>query len=136
MLDDFPSPKVIDETWGEGRSLPSSGVEMRTNDLVPLLRDAFDRGNQGCYELRDQDIEDILADYTHRTTKVTRVAKSRNEIWCLKEDTRIFHPLFGTGFVKDNTHGRFGYVQFTNFRFELETDGWPWDVPTQVIDGG
>ncbi len=111
-----------------------------TRDILnQLLSQAFDSGHHGSYELKNQEIEEILWTF-QRGNEIPFVKMSAKEIAALEKGVRIFHTLFGMGTVSqsnkkagNSSQPAEKYVQFSGFRMELTEEGWPWNVAIQVI---
>ncbi len=111
-----------------------------TKDVLnQLLSQAFDSGHHGSYELKTQEIEEIIWSF-QKGNEIPFVMMTCKEIAALDKGVRIFHTLFGMGTVsQSNKRGGIGnapgekYVQFSGFRMELSEEGWPWNVAVQVI---
>jgi hypothetical protein len=116
---------------------PKLGRTMRfTREyLAEILGKAFDVGNSSLYELKDQLVEEVLAN----------IKKGDNEPWAilslkdlkaLPNDSRMFHSMFGEGIItiKMSDNGKVDhFVQFSGFRFDLSEEVFPWTEKIQVL---
>lgn len=93
--------------------------------LYSFLDKAFDLGNRGSYEMKDQAIEEIIEIKKENPLEVI----SLDDIIGLEDMSKLFHPLFGLGTVYSKSR----YVEFEGFRMELQQEGWPWIYSSKVI---
>jgi len=109
-----------------------AGGHMRINRdaLVKLLEEAWAAGQASPYELKEQTVEDIVWLFNQSQEQPLSVP-SFAELRSLPSGRKVFHSLFGEGVMTVKNGERF--VQFDNFRIELNEDGWPWSEKMQLV---
>ena len=100
------------------------------NDLSDLMTATWVGAQENSYELKNQVIEEILVSFQTKREKPWKVLKF--EEWLgLPSGKKVFHKLFGEGFINIKAGSRF--VSFRGFSMDLNEAGWPWDKPVQLL---
>ncbi len=105
-------------------------MQVTVKELNELAARTFDAAQGAPYELRDQIVDELFAEFLLRQEKPW-VKLKFNEWKALPTGKVIFHSLFGEGIVGHKTGEKF--VMFRGFRMEIMEDGWPWDQPVQLL---
>lgn len=102
--------------------------------LTQLLSLGFDRGHEGTYELRSQDVDEIVKGY-QKGTDAPWITMKVKELSELAMGSRIFHSWFGYGVVSKRRRGdvEVKNVEFPGFRADLTEDTFPWNCKIQLL---
>ena len=107
-------------------------MEIALDKLVALVNEAFDRGVQGCADLKRQELDDLFLKYQVRETDDFRVWKA-DELKKMPEGSIFQHLLRGRCWVVARANGS-KFMQFAKGQaMDFNSDQDPWDKPMRLI---
>lgn len=107
-------------------------MEISLERLVKLLDEAFDMGYEGCYELKNTYISELMAKAQTKDASEHKVYKVQ-ELKSFPEGTIFQHSTRGRCWIAIKSNGN-KYMQFEKGEImELCSDEEPWNMPMQLL---
>lgn len=110
-------------------------MEFTKDQLVTILGKAFQCGQEGCYELRSQYVQEILEAHEISSSASVRIYKIA-ELVVMPVGTTFHHPILGKGWIKADEAGKRFMLFEKNARIgQFNSDGFPWTEKMQMLPG-
>jgi hypothetical protein len=100
---------------------------MTKESLTRLLSLAFDCGQQASYELKYENVDELILNFQKEGEWLILPVEVLKQ---LPNGQKIYHTLFGTGIITNWAEDKI--VQFQGFKFGLKEDGFPWNFRLQL----
>ena len=107
-------------------------MEITLEKLSSLVSEAFDRGVQGCADLKQQELDDLFQKFQVREKEDFRVWRAE-ELRKMPEGTIFQHLTRGRCFMKTRANGT-KFMQFDKGQaMDFNSDQEPWDKPMRLL---
>lgn len=98
-------------------------------ELVKMLQDAYSAGQVSSFDLREQAVEEIMANYNVLKLQDFRIY-SVEELSGFPPKSQFCHSLLGKCEIVHKKGMRKPFMKFENgSTHQFSTDSFPWDVP-------
>lgn len=111
-------------------------MRLTYKNLVKMLGDGYDAGTKNCPELRDQIIDEVVAEVTGNKIRDLRVYLV-DELKKFPVGSKFVHSVLGVGHIVVKKGVRLPVMEFdvgVNHAFSI--DQFPWNLPMACLSEG